>query len=164
MKATRDRQPNRCDMALIERELTKLYHLENKINNFDTAVVLMEEIVARSNHGYSWDSDRNHAIMATTKGLEIVLDSNEADGSILGSFRWTQEQVQKYNTVRKYLPKRADAIKGILEEGGWNTKKESQESYSLWFSFHTYLPITEKRLDSLAKSLSLSISEISKIA
>jgi hypothetical protein len=164
LKATRDRQHDRCDMALIERELIKLRQLEAGRLEYLTTVVVMEEIVARSGQEYEWNSDCDTAILKMVRGFEVVLKSDELSGLVCGELRWTQAYAQEYERIRKYLPKKATAAVKILKSGNWVTIEKPHGSYTVAIDFQARLPVDEVRVDQLAHALSCALSEISKIA
>lgn len=164
LKATRDGQPERCDVAFIERELNKLCQLESGDTESLTTLLFAEEIAARTGHGYLWDSDQDTAILTTARGLSITLHGDEASGKVCGMLRWAQEHAQEYEKVKKYLPRRSDAAQRILDAGSWETAKDMQGAYGVSVRFVAKLTASTKRISALSAAVSGALMEIAKIS
>lgn len=164
LKATRNAQHKRCDMAFIERELERLYNIETGNLDYFTMVFLTEEIAARTELEYIWNSDCDSATLKTTRGLEVVLTSDEPSAMISGKLSWAQEHIQRYQNVRKFLPKRATQAIKILNQGTWIVKMRDIGSYNVLIKFNFTLPLARDQIEILASSLAKAVFEIAKIA
>ena len=163
IKATKDKQEERCDMAFMERGLEKLYHLERDgIEEMDVAVCA-EEIAARVDDGYSWNSDKDEAEIRHRHGFKTVVRPNLVSEKIEGEIVWDDDAPREYESIRKYLPRRMDEAAKKLDNAGWKTKTMKGGNYQTRIEISCDFSHEEEDIGNLAGGIAAARASFQKL-
>jgi hypothetical protein len=116
--STKERQSERLDMAQIQDEIYRLADVLRHPDRVKSAELIAEEIVARTEHAYSWSADKFGAQIVLDTGVTVMLQGREADAKLRLKLSWLSRSRSAKN-VGKFLKPAGDRASGILRKAGW---------------------------------------------
>ncbi|MFQ6026081.1 MAG: protein kinase [Dehalococcoidia bacterium] len=154
LNSTTHRQSDRWDMSQIEKELDRLYLAVLCPNKVESAEMIAEEVIARTQfaESYDWDPDRNQVNLSLSNGTQLSLLGNEADQLLYLELEWTNTEQQEHRRVSRWMPQAIRTANDILKSSGWKANFEQKfQSMQISATMSCY-PLLN-RLDECARNI-----------
>ena len=119
MRATRDKQADRWDMAQIHDELRRLRDAHRSPEDVVSAELLAEEIAARCGRGYEWDGNRATATMQLPSGLKVGIVGDESGRQLVCRLGWESSGQEDRKKVGKWMKSATERCDGLFKKAGW---------------------------------------------
>jgi len=164
---THDCQPERCDVAHIFGELTRLREALITPANVRAADLLCHELGFRCASGLGqvdalrWDYDSQRASITLASGVSLVLGGDDKKTGVSGSLSWENMGRTEFKKVRKYLSDHADQAMAVLRKGGFQTAEyPSFSGAGARFDFQCPSGVLAARLEGMGKSVSDALGKL----
>ena len=128
VRATKDNQAERWDMAQINDELGRLRAALVSPRTVASAELLAEEIAARCGIDYEWNDEAAAAIMQLPSGLTIRIAGDESDRLVLLRLNWSSSGQQERKQVGKWLAPATERCVGLLRKSGWRIRARNVQA------------------------------------
>lgn len=161
---TRDKQPERCDVAHIIGELQRLHAANLEPTSVRAADLLCHELAYRCCSGISqianlrWDYGREQALFGMATGVTLKLSSDEKRHSVTGLLSWEDTGCTESRNVRKYLNNRVEKALSILSNSGYTiTDRPVNTAHGSRFGFECRCESLARALDKMSSSLAEAV-------
>ncbi|WP_428562891.1 MAG: protein kinase domain-containing protein [Solidesulfovibrio sp. DCME] len=158
LNATQDKQYQRWDVNQISLELQRLTLALNDGFKINSAELIAEELLARSNFSnrYKWNTDQCCPFVASQTGLIISLIPNEADKTISLKVNRTRQEYQNRKVAGRNVKPKVDQALAMLNSLKWKTL--CNDSDPLLINFACRIDIEQ-----ISTNPSLYISNLEKV-
>ena len=119
IRATRDKQAERWDIAMIHDELNRLRAAVASQASVVSAELVAEEIAARCGREYEWDDNSATATMQLASGLEIRIAGNDTQRQVIIGLRWDTAGQHDRKQVGKWIPQAMERCVALLRKSKW---------------------------------------------
>jgi len=115
--ATKDKQPERWDMAQIVGELSMMKQALTDSSKIVAAEFLAEELAERSKLGghYRWNRDGNEASYSFPNGVVVRIQGDETNQEVIILFQWISHGLGERKKIGKWIPKACDQAVAALK-------------------------------------------------
>ncbi len=122
---TKSHQSSRWDLSQIAGELERLQQAIINPSSVDSADLLAEEIIARSNYhdSYSWDENKIRAKIKLPSGLTLITQAYDPDKLVYFRVEWSSTGQHSHRRVSKWLPDATNRAESMLKKSGWSIDK-----------------------------------------
>ena len=121
-RATRPTQSERIDVSQMDKEMDRLLGAAVGAAKVVDAGMWAEEIAANANgipYGQAQDLRKFYIELA---GLTIHIAGDDLEGVVAVEISWTQLGNERYEGVRKWLPRACDQVNSRMRNSGWSGK------------------------------------------
>lgn len=160
LSCTRDKQPERCDVAYIIGELQRLRAANLEPTGVRAADLLCHELAYRCCSAISqvaklrWDYDRQQALFGLASGVSVALSCDEGSHCVTGVLSWENTGGTDFRHVRKYLSNHAERALSALANGGYTiTDRPSYTAAGSRFAFECRCEALAEGMDKMATAL-----------
>ena len=125
MRATRDRQAERWDMAQINDELRRLRDAHTSPDDVASAELLAEAMVARCGREYEWDGNRATAIVRLPSGLIVSIAGDETGRQVVCKLGWEARGQEERKKVGRWMKSAAGRCDALFRKSGWRVRAKN---------------------------------------
>lgn len=120
IRATKDKQADRWDIAQINDELGRLRDALSTPATVVSAELLAEEITARChNVEYMWDDEKATAVVQLESGLTVRISGEETKRRLVIALNWDSSGLQERKRVGKWMKPATERCIARLRKAGW---------------------------------------------
>lgn len=161
--ATKHKQADRWDMAQVQGELQRLYGAMKSPGEVESAELIAEEIISRTDLGrrYRWDSDALSARTVLPGGVTVEITGRESAREVELSLSWTQTGNEEYRRIQKWISPAIDRAVSSLKKSYWSILGVTRTgAQSLGVGAAVPVALAVERLPALAAGLGSAVSEL----
>ena len=143
LKATRDKQAERCDVDYIVNELGRLREALLNPGRVRSTDLLCHELAFRccSNMGLLnemvWSYDSQQAVLKLASGVVVTLTADEQRRCIAGMFKWDETGVAENRKVGKYIGAHVVPAIAALRKGNFEIGRTPVSSSDVSIQFQS---------------------------
>lgn len=129
MNATREVQRERWSVAMILREVERLWGANFGAAHALDADLVAEEIAARCaiiSDRYQWDVADDAASYHVANGPAVRIGASPSDRTVSLALEWLDKGTENRSNVARYLQERVDKARQRLESAGWRVEESRQ--------------------------------------